>query len=86
MLLKFFVSCCFRKNFISVQFFLLLDFAAYKKIVISFGFCPKYISCIKKEKIKKKVVQKDIYWFLPQKTKQGKIGSNQLRINSNLRI
>jgi hypothetical protein len=44
----------------------------------------------KKEKEKKerktKVVQKDVYWFLPQKTKQGKIGSNQLRISSNLRF
>jgi hypothetical protein len=40
----------------------------------------------KKEKRKKIVIQKDNYWFLPQKTKQGKIGSNQHNISSNLRI
>jgi len=58
-------------------FFLILQ---HIYIVISFGFCPKYISCIKKLKEKKKrtkkIVQKDIYWFVPQKTKQEKIGSN----------
>jgi len=71
----------FRQKFLSVQFLLLLDFAAYIKkktnLVISFGSCRKYISSIKKRKKKKrkkekrkiKVVQKDIYWFLPQKTK-----------------
>jgi len=38
----------------------------------------------KKEKreAKKKIVQKDVYWILPQKTKQEKIGSNQLGISS----
>jgi hypothetical protein len=30
-----------------------------------------------KEKSKKRIVQKNIYWFLPQKTKQETIGSNQ---------
>ena len=48
--------------FLSVQFLLLLDFATYeKKIVISFGYYPKYISSIKKgkRKKKKKVVQKE---------------------------
>jgi hypothetical protein len=62
-----------------------------KKIAISFYYFSKYISSIKnkkkrKEKSKKKIVQKDVYWIPPQKTKQGKIGSNQLRISSNLRI
>jgi len=36
----------------------------------------------RKEKQKKKIVQKDVYWILPQKTKQEKIGSNQLGISS----
>jgi hypothetical protein len=79
---EIFVSCCFRKKFLSVQFLLFLDFAAYQKnkktLVISFYFCSKYISSIKKkikrkEKSKKKIVQKDVYWILPQKTKQWKI-------------
>jgi hypothetical protein len=34
----------------------------------------------KREK-QKKIVQKDVYWILPQKTKQEKIGSNQLGIS-----
>jgi hypothetical protein len=55
----------FPQKFLGVQFLLLLDFAAYKKIVISFGYSPKYISNKKKGK---KIVQKDVYWFLPQKT------------------
>jgi hypothetical protein len=45
------------QKFLSVQFLLLLDFAAYqktKKIVILFGYCPKYISSIKKKKKEKK--------------------------------
>jgi hypothetical protein len=65
----------FPQNFLIVQFLLLLDFAAYKKIkkiVISFCYCPKYNSSIRKWRKQKKIVQKDIYWFLPQKTKQGK--------------
>jgi predicted membrane protein len=81
------------QKFLSIQFLLLLEFAAYKKqIVISFCYCSKYISSIKnkkkrekrKAKKKKKIVQKDVYWILPQKTKQEKIGSNQLGISSNL--
>jgi hypothetical protein len=57
-----------------------------KKIVISFCYCSKYISSIKNKKKEKrekqkKIVQKDVYWILPQKTKQEKIGSNQLGIS-----
>jgi hypothetical protein len=37
-----------------------------------------------KRKAKKKSFKKDVYWILPQKTKQEKIGSNQLGISSNL--
>jgi len=37
-------------------------------------------------KAKKKIVQKDVYWILPQKTKQEKIGSNKFEISSNLRL
>jgi len=57
-----------------------------KKIVISFCYCPKYVSRIKKRKTKRKekIVQRDVYWFLLDRTKQGKIGSNQLGISSNL--
>jgi len=39
-----------------------------------------------KRKAKKKIVQKDVYWILLQKTKQEKIGSNQLEISSNLTL
>jgi hypothetical protein len=77
----------FPQKILSVQFLLLLDFAAYqKKIVISFCYCPKYVSRIKKRKTKRKekIVQRDVYWFLLDRTKQGKIGSNQLGISSNL--
>jgi len=81
----------FLQKFLSAKFLLLLDFAAYQKnkkiLAISFCYCSKYISSIKKEKRekqKKKIVQKDVYWILPQKTKQEKIGSNQLGISSNL--
>jgi hypothetical protein len=34
----------------------------------------------KEKKQKKKIVQKDVYWILPQKTKQEKIRSNHLGI------
>jgi hypothetical protein len=64
---EIFISC-FSKNFLVSNCLLLLDFAAYKKIKkldISFGYSPKYISRKKKEK---KIVQKDVYWFLPQKS------------------
>jgi len=51
-------------------------------------YCSKYISSIKKKekraKQRKIIVQKNIYWFPPQKSKQRKIGSNQLGIISNL--
>jgi len=79
-----------KKKFLSIQFLLLFEFAAYKKIFISFCYCSKYISSIKnknkieKRKAKKKSFKKDVYWILPQKTKQEKIGSNQLGISSNL--
>jgi hypothetical protein len=36
------------------------------------------------EKERKKIVQKDVYWFLLHKTKQWKNGSNQLGISSKL--
>ena len=50
-----FHSCCFCKKkikkFLGVQFLFLFDFCSIsknkKKLVISFGYCPKYISCIK---------------------------------------
>jgi hypothetical protein len=34
----------------------------------------------KRKEKQKKIVQKDVYWFLPHKTKQGKLGSTQLGI------
>jgi len=81
----------FPQKFLSIQFLLLLEFTAYKKIIISFCYYSKYISIIKnkkktekREKQEKKIVQKDVYWILQQKTKQEKIGSNQLGISSNL--
>jgi len=77
-----------KKKFLSIQFLLLLEFAAYKKKLL-FHSVIVYISSIKnkkkKEKSKKKIsFKKDVYWILPQKTKQEKIGSNQLGISSNL--
>jgi hypothetical protein len=79
---KIFVSCFCKNSLVSNVFFSLILQHIKNKIknIISFYYCPKYISSIKKRK--KKVIQKDVYWFLPQKTKQGKIGSNQLRISS----
>jgi hypothetical protein len=61
------------------NFFFSLSFAAYqknilKKLVILFGYCPKYISSIKK------FFQKDVYWSLPQKTKQGKLDQINLEL------
>jgi hypothetical protein len=44
----------FPQKHLSVQFLLLLEFAAYKKIIISFCYCPKYISSIKKKKREKR--------------------------------
>jgi len=60
-----------------------------KKLAISLGYCSKYISSIKKREKRekqKKIVQKDVYWILSQKTKQEKIGSNQLGSSSNFII
>jgi len=50
----------FPQKFLKCPIFLLLDFAAYKKktLVISFGYCPKYINSIRKEKIKKQKEKK----------------------------
>jgi len=43
------------QKFLSIQFLLLLEFAAYKKqIVISFCYCSKYISSIKNKKKREK--------------------------------
>jgi hypothetical protein len=81
------------QKFLSIQFLLLLEFAAYKKkllfhsvIVQNILVASKTKKKKRKEKSKKKIVQKDVYWILPQKTKQEKIGSNQIRIRSNLII
>jgi len=69
-----------KKIFLNIQFLLLLEFAAYKKFFfISFCYCSKYISTIKKktkekrEKQKKNSIQKDVYWILLQKIKQEKL-------------
>jgi hypothetical protein len=53
---EIFVSCWLRKKkFLSIQFLLLLEFAAYKKkIVISLCYCSKYISSIKNKKKREK--------------------------------
>jgi hypothetical protein len=75
---EIFVLVVSAKRFLSIQYLLLLDFAAYQEIFFSFYYCPKYISSIKK---RKEIVQKDKR-FLPQKTKQVKIDSNQFRISS----
>jgi len=67
---------------VSNFFFSLILQHIKKKLVISFGYCPKYISSIKKQKEKrkeKKIFQRDVYWILLQKTKQGKIRPNQTR-------
>jgi hypothetical protein len=86
---EIFVSCWFRKNSLMSNFFFSLNLRHIKKFVILFCYCPKYIGSIKKIREKRKgkkkqIVQKDVYWFMPQKTKQGKIKSNQFRISSNL--
>ena len=69
------------------NFFFSLNLRQIKKIIISFCYCPKDFSIITKNREKRKwkkkqIVQKSVYWFLPQKTKQGKSGSNQLGISS----
>jgi hypothetical protein len=61
-----------------------LNLRHIKKILLFHSMIVQNISSIKKkEKIEKqkKIVQKDDYWFLLQKTKQEKIRSNQLRIS-----
>jgi len=62
-----------QKKFLSIQFLLLLIFAAYqkKKIVISFGFWPKYISGIKKRE--KKSFKKAFICFCRRKLKKWKL-------------
>jgi len=48
-----------KKKFLSIQFLLLLEFAAYKKqFVISICYCSKYISTIKKTKEKREKQKK----------------------------
>jgi hypothetical protein len=81
----------FPQKFLSIQFLLLLEFTAYKKnyyfILLLFKiyqYHQKQKKTEKREKQEKKIVQKDVYWILQQKTKQEKIGSNQLGISSNL--
>jgi hypothetical protein len=54
--------------------------------IISFYYCPKYNSTIKKKREEKNCSKNDVYWFLPHKTKQGKIGSSQLESMSKLII
>jgi hypothetical protein len=54
---EIFISCCFRKNSLVSNFFFSLNLQHIKKIVISFCYCPKYISSIKKQK--KRVKRKE---------------------------
>jgi hypothetical protein len=73
----------FPQKILSVQFLLLLDFAAYKKkIVISFFYCPKYVSRIKKEKQKenKKSFKETFIGFCCIELNKGKLD----QINSEL--
>jgi len=69
------------QKFLSFQFLLLLEFAAYKKHLLFHSVIVQNILVAsktkkrrkeKREKQKKKIVQKDVYWILPQKTKQEK--------------
>jgi hypothetical protein len=78
------------QKFLCIQFLLLLEFAAYKNKLLFHSVIVQIILVASKTKKKrkeksktKKIVQKDVYWILPQKTEQEKIGSNQLRIRSN---
>jgi hypothetical protein len=76
----------FPQKFLSVQFLLLLDFAAYKKIkklVISLCYCSKYISSIKNKKkreAKKKSFKKTFIGFCRRKLNKRKLD----QINSEL--
>jgi len=64
------------------------------KLVILFGYCLKYISSIKNQKLKnkkakskekkKKSFKEMFIGFCRRKLKQGKIGPNQLGLSSNL--
>jgi hypothetical protein len=70
-------------KFLSVQFLLLLEFAAYKKIVILFCYYLKYISSIKKikkRKGKKQSFKKMFIGFCRRKLNKGKLD----QINSEL--
>jgi hypothetical protein len=52
---KIFISCWFRKKFLSIRFLLFLEFTAYNFFfVISLCYCSKYISSIKNKKQKEK--------------------------------
>jgi len=69
-----------KKKFLSIQFLLLLEFAAYKKkncyfILLFFKIYQyhKKKTKEKREKQKKKIIQKKVYWILPQKIKQEKL-------------
>jgi len=79
---EIFVSCWFRKNSLVFNFFFSLNLRHIKKIIISFCYCSKYISSMKKRE--KQISQKNVYWFLLQKTKQRNIRSKQLAISSKL--
>jgi hypothetical protein len=89
-LLKFSFLVFSAKKFLSVQFLLLFDFAAYqknnKKLVISFYYCSKYISSIKnkkkreKIKAKKKSFKMTFIGFCRRKLNKGKLD----QINSEL--
>jgi len=86
---KISVSCWFCKNSLVSNFFFSLNLRLIKKKNLLFHYViVQNISVASKTKKnrekrkRKKVVIKDVYWFMPQKTKQRKIGSNQLRISS----
>jgi len=60
------------QKFLSIQFLLLLEFAAYKKkllfhsvIVQNILVASKTKKKREKRKAKNKIVQKDVYWILP---------------------
>jgi len=83
------VSYYFRKNTLVSNFFFSLNLRHIKKLLFHFVTVQNISVASKKKrkerrKEKKQIVQKDIYWFPPQKTKQGKIRSNQFEISSNL--
>jgi len=69
---EIFVSYCFRKNSLVSNFFFSLILQHIKKKNSYFIWFLSKIYQLHQKK-RKKVVQKDIYWFLPQKTKQGKV-------------